>query len=50
MLRVVEVKLKVDYIIARKIIRKFETLNLPFLKKELEELVVMFDNLFGKIN
>lgn len=38
----------IDYIISRKIIRKFETLNLPFLKKELEELVVMFDNLFGK--
>src|SRR5690554_313176 len=38
----------IDYIISRKIIRKFEILNLPFLKKELEELVVMFDNLFGK--
>lgn len=38
----------IDYIIARKIIRKFETLNLPFLKKELEDLVIMFDNFFGK--
>lgn len=38
----------IDYIISRKIIRKFETLNLPFLKKEMEELVLMFDNLFGK--
>ena len=38
----------IDYIIARKIIRKFETLNLPFLKKELEDLVIMFDNFFWK--
>jgi 5-methylcytosine-specific restriction endonuclease McrBC GTP-binding regulatory subunit McrB len=38
----------IDYIIARKIIRKFETLNLPFMKKELEELVSLFDSLFGK--
>lgn len=38
----------IDYIISRKIIRKFEILNLPFLKRELEELVVLFDNLFGK--
>ncbi|VEU81080.1 Uncharacterised protein [Haploplasma axanthum] len=38
----------IDYIVSRKIIRKFETLNLPFLKKELEELLVIFDQLFGK--
>lgn len=38
----------IDYIIARKIIRKFETLNLPFLKNELESLLVLFDTLFGK--
>ena len=38
----------IDYLIARKIIRKFETLNLPFLKRELEELVKLFDSLFGK--
>ena len=38
----------VDYIIARKVIRKFESLNLPFLQKELEELLVICDKLFGK--
>jgi len=38
----------IDYIIARKIIRKFETLNLPFLKDELETLLALFDSLFGK--
>jgi len=38
----------IDYIIARKIIRKFETLNLPFLKNELESLLILFDTLFGK--
>lgn len=38
----------IDYIIARKIIRKFETLNLPFLKKELETLIGLMDTLFGK--
>lgn len=37
-----------DYLISRKIIRKFESLNLPFLKKELEELLETFDKLFGK--
>ena len=38
----------IDYIISRKIIRKFETLNLPFLKNELESLLGLFDALFGK--
>lgn len=38
----------IDYIISRKIIRKFETLNLPFLKNELESLLGLFDTLFGK--
>jgi len=38
----------IDYMIARKIIRKFETLNLPFLKSELETLLALFDTLFGK--
>jgi hypothetical protein len=37
-----------DYIVARKIIRKFESLNLPFLQKELEELVIILSRLFGK--
>jgi hypothetical protein len=37
-----------DYLVSRKILRKFESLNLPFLQKELENLNVMFDKLFGK--
>jgi hypothetical protein len=37
-----------DYIVTRKILRKFETLNLPFLQDELQELLVVFDRLFGK--
>lgn len=37
-----------DFIISRKIIRKFETLNLPFLKRELESLLEQFDTIFGK--
>jgi len=38
----------IDYLITRKILRKFETLNLPFLKDELKELTKQFDELFGK--
>lgn len=38
----------IDYLISRKIIRKFETLNLPFLKDELKQLLTTFDDLFGK--
>lgn len=37
-----------DYLVSRKVIRKFESLNLPFLQTELEELLVIFDKLFGK--
>lgn len=37
-----------DYIITRKILRKFESLNLPFLQEELKELVVQIEKLFGK--
>lgn len=37
-----------DYMLASKILRKFETLNLTFLKKELEDLKVLLDKLFGK--
>jgi len=39
-----------DQFISRKIIRKFETLNLPFMQQELEELLIIFDKLFGKEN
>lgn len=36
-----------DYLVARKIIRKFEGLNLPFLQTELEELTNLIKQLFG---
>ncbi|MGN0818533.1 MAG: hypothetical protein ACI4L9_06145 [Candidatus Coproplasma sp.] len=37
----------VDFIIASKILRKFNALNLPFLTKELNELAAFFDEKFG---
>lgn len=37
-----------DYIVTRKVLRKFEFLNLPFLRKELDELIAVIDKLFGK--
>ncbi len=37
-----------DYIVANKIIRKFESLNLSFLHDEMDELIVLMDKLFGK--
>lgn len=37
-----------DYMVATKILRKFESLNLPFLKTELKELLVVLEKLFGK--
>lgn len=37
-----------DYMLTFKIIRKFEMLNLTFLKKELDELILLLDKLFGK--
>lgn len=38
----------IDFIICSKILRKFSSLNLPFLTKELAELVTFFDKTFGK--
>lgn len=37
-----------DYMVARKIFRKFESLNLPFLQDEINELSQLIDRLFGK--
>lgn len=37
----------VDFIITSKILRKFNALNLPFLTKELQELLAFFDSEFG---
>ena len=40
----------IDYIIAKKIFRKFEQLNLSFIRDEIDGFVVYLDNLFGKEN
>ena len=37
-----------DYIFQRKILRKFEALNLAFLKDEMNELIALLNKLFGK--
>jgi hypothetical protein len=37
-----------DYMLANKILRKFESLNLTFLQQELKELIELLDKLFGK--
>ena len=38
----------IDFIISSKILRKFNSLNLPFLTKELSELITFLDKTFGK--
>ncbi len=40
----------IDFIVQSKILRKFNALNLPFLMKELNELITYFDKHFGKGN
>ena len=37
-----------DYMVARKIFRKFEGLNLPFLQNEIADLEKIITKLFGK--
>lgn len=37
-----------DFMVAQKILRKFESLNLPFLQEELGELIKLMDRMFGK--
>jgi hypothetical protein len=37
-----------DYMVARKIFRKFEGLNLPFLQDEINDLSKLITKLFGK--
>ena len=37
-----------DFMLRSKILRKFENLNLAFLKDELDELILVIDRLFGK--
>ena len=38
----------IDFIVTTKILRKFTSLNLPFLIKELQELLAFLDKKFGK--
>lgn len=38
----------VDFVVTSKILRKFKALNLPFLTKELNELMQFFDDKFGE--
>ena len=38
----------IDFIVTSKILRKFTSLNLPFLTKELQALLVFLDKKFGK--
>lgn len=40
----------IDFIVCSKILRKFTSLNLPFLQKEMSELITFFDKKFGKGN
>lgn len=37
-----------DYMFCNKILRKFESLNLSFLRNELDQLITLLDKLFGK--
>jgi hypothetical protein len=38
----------IDYMLCYKILRKFETLNLPFLQDELQELQLQIERIYGK--
>ncbi len=39
-----------DYFIARKILRKFEQLNLAYIRDEIDDFIVFIDKTFGKEN
>ena len=38
----------IDYFIARKILRKFEQLNVSYIRDEIDGFVEFLDNTFGK--
>ena len=38
----------IDYFVCHKVLRKFESLNLSFVHKELEDLISLLDKLYGK--
>ena len=37
-----------DYILARKILKKFESLNISFVRDEIKGLIAYFEKVFGK--
>lgn len=37
-----------DYIIARKVLKKFESMNISFVRDEITELINYIDKVFGK--
>ncbi len=40
----------IDFIVSKKILRKFEALNMGFIKDELHKLIIYLDKNFGKTN
>jgi hypothetical protein len=40
----------IDFMVAKKILRKFESLNLGFIKDELHKFILYLDKTFGKSN
>ena len=40
----------IDFMVAKKILRKFESLNMGFIKDELHKFVIYLDKMFGKTN
>lgn len=40
----------IDYVLANKILRKFESLNLAFIRDEIDDLIAYLDTLFGEEN
>lgn len=41
---------ELDYVLARKVFRKFEALNLSYIRDEIDGLLVYLDELFGEDN
>ena len=40
----------VDFVVAKKVLRKFESLSLDFMKDELSNFIIYLDKMFGKSN
>ena len=39
-----------DYIIARKVLKKFESMNVSFVRDEIKGLIVYIEKVFGRSN